>query len=148
MAQRTSTDWNRGQVDRGGREVSGWTIGGAILASVMMMIIGVFHVIAGVTAIVKDKFYATTPNYILTFDVTGWGWIHLALGAVLILAGFFVLRGNILARIVGITVAGLSAIGNFLFVPYYPFWSLLMIALDVFVIWALATYGRRAAASY
>ena len=134
--------------EAGAERVSGWTVGFVVFAAVMMMIIGVFHVIAGVTAIVKDKFYATTPNYILTFDVTGWGWIHLALGAVLILAGFFVLRGNILARIVGITVAGLSAIGNFLFIPYYPFWSLLMIALDVFVIWALATYGRRAAASY
>jgi hypothetical protein len=145
MAQRTSADWARGQVDRGDREVSGWSVSGAIFAAVIMVVTGVFHVIAGVTAIVKDKFFVTTPNYLLTFDVSRWGWIHLILGGLLILAGLFVLRGNLLARAVGIGMAALSAIGNFLFIPYYPFWALLMIGLDVFVIWALATYSRRAA---
>jgi hypothetical protein len=62
----------------------------------------------------------------------------------LIVAGFFVLRGSLVARLVGIAMAALSAIANFLFIPYYPFWSLLMIALDVFVIWALAAYRGRA----
>ena len=113
-----------------------------------MIITGVFHVIAGLTAIIKDKFFVTTPNYLLTFDVSGWGWIHLVIGALLVLAGIFVLRGNLLARAVGITMASISAIGNFLFIPYYPFWSLLMIGLDVFVIWALASYGRRAVSTY
>ena len=149
MAQRTSTDFGRAQVDRGGdRDVSGWAISGTIFASVIMIITGVFHVIAGLTAIIKDKFFAVTPNYLLTFDVSGWGWIHLAIGALLVLAGIFVLRGNLLARMVGITMAAISAIGNFLFIPYYPFWSLLMIGLDVFVIWALASFGRRAASTY
>jgi hypothetical protein len=144
MTQQTRTDWARGQVDRGDREVSGWAVGGTIFAAVIMIVTGVFHVIAGVTAIVKDQFYVATPNYLLTFDVSGWGWIHLALGALLIVAGFFVLRGSLVARLVGIAMAALSAIGNFLFIPYYPFWSLLMIALDVFVIWALAAYRGRA----
>jgi hypothetical protein len=148
MAQRTSADTGRAQVDRGDREVSGWAIGGAIFAAVIMMITGVFHVIAGLTAVIKDKFFVATPNYLLTFDVTGWGWIHLAIGALLVLAGIFVLRANPLARAVGIAMAAISAIANFLFIPYYPFWSLLMIALDVFVIWALASYGRRAVSSY
>lgn len=146
MAQQTSTDWARGQVERGDREVSGWAVGGAVFAAVIMIITGCFHVIAGLTAIIKDKFFVSTPNYLLTFDVTGWGIIHLALGALLLVAGFFVLRGNVWARALGIGMAAISAIGNFLFIPYYPFWSILMIALDVFVIWALATYGRRAVA--
>ena len=148
MAQQTSTDFGRAQTDRGGREVSGWAVGGTIFAAVIMIVTGCFHVIAGLTAIIKDKFYVTTPNYLLTFDVTGWGWIHLAIGALLVVAGIFVLRGNLLARAVGIAIAAISAIANFLFIPYYPFWSLLMIALDVFVIWALASYGRRAVSSY
>jgi hypothetical protein len=148
MAQQTSTDFGRAQTDRGGREVSGWAVGGTIFAAVIMIVTGCFHVIAGLTAIIKDKFYVTTPNYLLTFDVTGWGWIHLVIGALLVLAGIFVLRGNLLARAVGIAIAAISAIANFLFIPYYPFWSLLMIGLDVFVIWALASYGRRAASSY
>jgi hypothetical protein len=148
MAQQTSTDFGRAQANRADREVSGWAISGTIFAAVIMLITGVFHVIAGLTAIIKDKFFVSTPNYILTFDVTGWGWIHLAIGALLLLAGIFVLRGNLLARMTGIAVASISAIGNFLFIPYYPFWSLLMIALDVFVIWSLASYGRRAVSSY
>lgn len=149
MAQRTSTDFGRAQVDRGGgREVSGWAVSGVIFASVIMIVTGVFHVIAGLTAIIKDKFFVTTPNYLLTFDVSGWGWIHLAIGALLVLAGIFVLRGSLVARAVAITIAAISAIGNFLFIPYYPFWSLLMIGLDVWVIWSLATYGRRAASTY
>jgi hypothetical protein len=149
MAQRTSTDFGRAQVDRGGdREVSGWAISGASFAAVIMIVTGVFHVIAGLTAIIKDKFFVVTPNYLLTFNVSGWGWIHLVIGALLVLAGIFVLRGNLLARAVGITMAAISAIANFLFIPYYPFWALLMIGLDVFVIWALASYGRRAASTY
>jgi hypothetical protein len=149
MAQRTSTDFGRAQVDRGGdREVSGWAVGGAVFAAVLMMIAGVFQVIAGLTAIIKDQFFVRTPNYLLTFDVSGWGWIHLVFGAVLIVAGAFVLRGNLLARVVAIGVVSLSAIANFLFLPYYPLWALLIIGIDVFVIWALATYGRRAVSTY
>jgi hypothetical protein len=157
MAERTSTDWDRDQAQRldrrdrmdrgdGSREVSGWAVGGAVFAAVLMMVAGVFQVIAGITAIVKDQFFAKTPNYILTFDVSGWGWIHLAFGALLVVAGFFVLRGDVWARAVAIGLVALSAIANFLFLPYYPFWALLIIGIDVFVIWALATYGRRAAA--
>ncbi len=161
MADRTSTDWDQaerldrrdraGQMGGGGRgdrEVSGWAVGGAVFAAVLMMIAGVFQVIAGITAIVKDKFFVSTPNYLLTFDVSRWGWIHLAFGALLVVAGFFVLRGNVWARAVGIALVGLSAIANFLFIPYYPFWALLIIALDIWVIWALTSYGRRAAATY
>jgi hypothetical protein len=149
MAQRTSTDFGRAQVDRGGdREVSGWAVGGAVFAAVMMMIAGAFQVIAGLTAVIKDQFFVRTPNYLLTFDVSGWGWIHLVFGALLIVAGAFVLRGNLLARVVAIGLVSLSAIANFLFLPYYPFWALLIIGIDVFVIWALASYGRRPASTY
>ncbi len=163
MTERTSTDWDRDQAERldradragridrggrGGREVSGWAVGGAVFAAVLMMITGLFHVFAGLTAIIKDQFFVSTPNYLLTFDVTWWGWIHLGLGALLLVAGYFVLRGNVWARAFGILIASLSAIGNFLFIPHYPFWSLLMIGIDVFVIWALATYGSRRAPAY
>ncbi|HZD69063.1 MAG TPA: hypothetical protein VFA45_09170 [Actinomycetes bacterium] len=161
MTERTSTDWDRdqaermdrmdraGRMDRGGRggdQISGWAVGGAIFAAVLMMVVGAFQVIAGITAIIKDQFFVTTPNYILTFDLTGWGIIHLIFGALLVVAGWFVLRGNVWARAVAIALVALSAIANFLFLPYYPLWAILVIAIDVFVIWALATYGRRPAA--
>jgi hypothetical protein len=141
MAGQTSTDW------AGGRgELSSWAIGGAIFAAVMMMIIGLFHIFEGLTAIIRDRFFVATPNYLLNFNITGWGWIHLITGAVLVIAGFAVLSGRLWARMIGILVVALSAIANFLFIPFYPFWSLLMIALDVFVIWSLAAYSRRTAA--
>jgi hypothetical protein len=123
----------------------GWGL--VVFAAMMMLLLGVFHALTGLTAILKDQFFVFTPsNYLVSVDVTAWGWIHLIGGVVVALAGFSVLRGALWARAIGILLAALSAIANFLFIPYYPFWSLLMIALDVFVIWALARHGRRVAA--
>jgi hypothetical protein len=144
MAGQTSADWARGRGDD--QELSSWAVGGAIFAAVMMMIIGLFHIFTGLTAIIRNSFYVVTPHYLLNFNITGWGWIHLITGGVLLIAGVYVLSGRLWARIIGILVVSLSAIANFLFIPFYPFWSLLMIALDVFVIWSLAAYSRRTAA--
>ena len=58
----------------------------------------------------------------------------------LAVTGFFILTGQTWARVIGIAVAALSALSNFLFIPYYPLWALVLIALDVAVIWALTTY--------
>jgi hypothetical protein len=123
------------------REPSGWVIGGVTFAAVMMMMAGTFQALAGIVAIFENEFYAATKNYVFQFDATVWGWIHLLIGLAVGLAGFGVLRGNLAARIVGIALAALSAVANFLFIPYYPFWSLAIIALDIFVIWALAAHG-------
>jgi hypothetical protein len=121
---------------------SGTAVGFTIFASVMLMLIGVFHAIAGLAAIFENEFYAVTPNYILEFDVSAWGWIHLIWGIIVLLAGFGVWSGAVWARTVGVTVAGISALANFAFIPYQPVWSLLIIALDVMVIWALTVHGR------
>jgi hypothetical protein len=123
-------------------EPSSWAMGGVIFAAVMMMMAGVFQVMAGLIALFTNEFYVTTPDYVFQFDATTWGWIHLLIGVVVGLAGFGVLRGNLAARILGISLAVLSALANFLFIPYYPFWSITIIAVDIFVIWALATTGR------
>jgi hypothetical protein len=127
------------------REPSGWVVGGVVFAAVMMIMAGIFQGLAGLIAIVNNEFFVGTRDYLFKFDVTTWGWIHLILGIVIGLAGFSLLSGALWARAVGITLAVLSAIANFLFIPYYPFWSLLIIALDVFVIWALASFSREAA---
>jgi hypothetical protein len=121
-----------------------WARGGIIFAGVTMILIGAFGALQGLAAIVKDAFFVVTPNYYITVDVTTWGWIHLILGVVVVLAGCAVFTASTWARVVGITIAVLSGIANFMFIPYYPVWSLLIIALDVFVIWALATYSREA----
>lgn len=106
-----------------------------------MIMLGIFQAIAGLAAIIEDKFYVVTPNYAYEIDVTGWGWIHLIVGVFVVLAGVYVLSGRLWARIVGITIAVLSALANFFFIPYYPFWAIVVIALDVWVIWALTRPG-------
>jgi hypothetical protein len=81
---------------------------------------------------------------VYSFDITGWGWIHLILGVLVALAGIGIVQGQTWAAVVGITLASLSLLVNFAFIPYYPVWSILIIALDVIVIWALVTYRRAA----
>jgi hypothetical protein len=135
-----------GMSDYGSRvreEPPGWAAGFIVFAAVMMMMTGVFQALEGLIAIFQNEFYVQTRNYLFKFDATAWGWIHLILGIIVALAGWGLLSGRTWARVVGITLAALSATANFLFIPYYPFWTLLIIALDVLVIWALAVYGGR-----
>jgi hypothetical protein len=111
-------------------------------AVILMLLAGMFQVLVGLLAIFENEIYVQTRNYLFKFDVTTWGWIHLVVGVVVGLAALGLLRGRTWARVVGIILAVLSAIANFLFIPYYPFWSLLIIAVDVFIIWALVVHGR------
>jgi hypothetical protein len=115
-----------------------------MFAAVVMMVAGVWSVLAGIAAILNDQVYVATPEYVYSFDITSWGWIHLILGVALALAGVGVLQGTTWARVVGMAVASLSLLANFAFIPYYPVWSILIIVLDVVVIWAIATYRREA----
>jgi hypothetical protein len=110
-------------------------------AVILMLLAGMFQVLVGLLAVFENEIYVQTRNYLFKFDVTTWGWIHLVVGVVVGLAALGLLRGRTWARVVGI-LAVLSAIANFLFIPYYPVWSLLIIAVDVFIIWALAVHGR------
>ena len=120
---------------------SGWATGLIVFAGVMMIMAGAFQAIAGLVALLEDEFYVATRNYLLEFDATSWGWIHLLLGLLVAFAGYGLLSGKTWARVVALTLAVLSAIANFLFIPYYPFWALLLITLDVFVIWAITAHG-------
>lgn len=121
-------------------EASGWGLGLLTFAGVVMLMMGAFHAFIGFVAIVEDEFFVTVPSgYVVAFDATTWGWIHLLLGVVVLLGGIAVLSGRVWGRVVGVVLAVFSAFANFLFVPYYPLWSLTIIALDILVIWALAT---------
>jgi len=125
---------------RGG-ETSGWAVGFVLFAAIMMIMVGVFDALQGLIGIFQNEFYVATRNYLFKLDATTWGWIHLILGVLIAFAGWGLLSGRTWARVVGITLAVISAITNFLWIPYYPFWAILIIALDVFVIWALAAHG-------
>lgn len=131
---------------RRAQEPSAWAAGFIAFAGVMMIMAGAFQAIAGLVALFENEFYVATPNYMLQFDATSWGWIHLLMGLLVVFAGFAVLAGQTWGRIVGITLAVLSALANFAFIPYYPFWSMTIIAVDIFIIWALAAHGRDLAA--
>ena len=125
---------------RGGAKQA-WAQGGLVFAAAMLLMLGIWQVFMGIAAIAKGEFFVLAPNYIYKFNVGAWGWIHLIIGIIMVLAGIFLFRGATWARAVGIVMAVLSAISNFFFLPYYPFWSIAVIALDVFVIWALASAG-------
>src|SRR5829696_7958560 len=122
-------------------DTNGWAAGFTVFAAVMMIMAGVFHAIQGLVGIFENEFYVPTRNYTFQFDATTWGWTHLLLGLVVAFAGGGLFSGRTWARTVAIILAVLSAIANFLFIPYYPFWSLLIITLDIFVIWAVAAHG-------
>ena len=124
---------------------SGLALGFIVFASVMMMMAGGFQALTGLVAIFENEFYVETRNYLVKFDATTWGWVHLLLGLLVFFAGFAVMSGKTWGRTVGIILAALSALTNFAFLPYYPFWAMTIIALDIFVIWALAAHGRELA---
>ena len=119
-----------------------WMSGMTTFAGVMLIIIGAFNVIEGLVALFQNEVYVAGREYVFAFDLTAWGWTHLIVGAVVVAAGFAVLSGQVWGRSVGVGIAVLSMLANFVFIPYYPVWSLLIIALNVFVIWALIAYKR------
>jgi hypothetical protein len=128
-----------------GADTAGWVVGLSLFAGILMMITGLFNTMEGVVALARNEVYAITPRYIFAFDLTTWGWIQIILGVIVLAAGVGVITGQLWGRVVGITIATLTILANFAFIPYYPVWSMLIIALNVFVIWALCVYDRNAA---
>ncbi|MFD8979366.1 hypothetical protein [Streptomyces sp. NPDC059564] len=121
------------------------TSGRTDVAAALMIFGGVMALFEGISALATDNLFLATRHYVFEFSLTGWGWVHLILGIALILAGVAVIRGALWARFFGVTVAGLGAIANFLWLPYYPFWALVLIAINILVVWALCTGMHREA---
>lgn len=121
-----------------------WASGPILFAGGMLVIAGLMQVFIGTAALVHDSIFDGAPQYLFAFDLTVWGWAQLLTGILSVAAGFAALRGLAWARIVGIGLSGLSIVVQFLFTPHYPIWSLLVIAVDGVIIWALATYRREA----
>jgi hypothetical protein len=126
---------------RAPREPSGWAVGGTVFAATILMLVGIFQGIAGLVAIFDDNFYVVTRNYTFDLDTTAWGWIHLLIGISLVAVSWGLFSRRTWAGVTAIFLASLSAVSNFFFIPYYPAWSILMIALDVWVIWSLTRPG-------
>ena len=111
--------------------------GGTSFAGVLLLVNGILGVLQGIAAIAKDTLYAATLHYVYRFDLTAWGWIILVLGALLFLVGLGILARQTWAQFTGVAIAAVSMALQFMFIPYYPIWALIAIALDAFIIWAL-----------
>jgi len=124
-------------------EPGGWARGLIYFASAVLVIVGVFHALAGLTALLDDSFYQVPRAYAFEASVTTWGWVHLIGGFAFVTAGFFLLTGNLLARIIAVFAAMVSAVASFWSIPYYPVWNILILALDIAVIWAVVAHGHQ-----
>ena len=125
-----------------GQRTAPWASGPILFAAGMLVITGVMQIFIGTTALVHDQIYEGVPRYLYTFNLTVWGWAQLLTGILCIGAGYGALRGLTWARAVGIALASLSMLTQFMFAPHYPFWSLSAIVLDVAIIWCLTAYDR------
>ena len=140
MTDQTAPSYQR--TDGPAQAPRGWATGLIVFAGVMMIMAGGFQALTGLVAIFENEFYLETRNYLVKLDATTWGWVHLLVGLLVLFAGFAVMGGKVWGWTIGIILAVLSALTNFAFLPYYPFWAMTIIALDVFIIWALAAHGR------
>jgi hypothetical protein len=124
------------------RPTSGFAVGITVTAAIVLFLSGFFDAMTGIVGLVTNEFYVTTQNWVFQLDATTWGWIHIIVGLVAVLAGVGLLYGSVWARTLGVIIAALSIIANFLWLPYYPIWAIVIITFDLFVIWALTAHGR------
>ena len=124
-----------------------WAEGIGTFAGTMLVVLGTFQFLEGLSALSKDDLFVKTTNYTFHASLTTWGWVHLVIGALAVLIGVCLVLGQRWAMIAGICIALVSSLSSFAFMPYYPFWAMAIIAFDLAVIWALttmmATRGRR-----
>ncbi|WP_030249019.1 MULTISPECIES: DUF7144 family membrane protein [unclassified Streptomyces] len=116
------------------------TAGDLALSGTLMVVYGLFAVFQGIAAIANDEVYTSFGDYVFTFDLTAWGWIHLAVGVLVVAAGFGLFTAEPWARVVAAVVVGLALIANFIWLPYQPFWSIIMIVTGLFVLWSVFNY--------
>jgi hypothetical protein len=137
QAQRSTTPQAQVQPSR----QTGW-VGFITFAGIMLVLVGIMQAFYGLVAIVNDNWVVFGNTHNVALDLTAWGWIHLVLGVIVALVGVGVMMGMMVARIAGVVVAGLSMLANFAWLPVYPVWSLVIIALDALIIYALIAHGR------
>ncbi|WP_241386675.1 DUF7144 family membrane protein [Rhodococcus sp. CH91] len=121
----------------------GFAAGASFGAAIILITLGILSLLQGIAAVTEDEVFVRGLDYVYKFDFTTWGWIHIVIGVLVILTGLALFSGATWARVTAIILAALSIVANFLWLPYYPWWSILIIALDVIVIWAIATWNPR-----
>ena len=122
-----------------GRGEGYWMI---VFAAALLVTVGIFNLIDGIAAIARSHVFIANAHYVIG-DLRAWGWVALILGVLQVLAAIGVMAGNQAARWFAVAVVGLNAIAQMFFIPAYPFWSLMIIAVDVVALWGLCAYGSR-----
>jgi hypothetical protein len=123
----------------GGHREGYWMV---IFASVLVLMVGFFNLLDGIAAIANSHIYVANAHYVVG-DLRAWGWLMTVLGGLQLVVGAGVMVGSQLARWCAVAVVGVNALGQMFFIPAYPFWSLMIIAVDVVALWGLCAYGSR-----
>lgn len=129
------------------RPMSGW-VGWIYFASTLMLIVGGLQIVAGLMALFREGFYITSGGGLVIWDYDTWGWVHLGIGALLIVTAIAVLSGRTWARVLASLIVVINAIGNIAFLPTYPLWSIVALVIDGLVLYALTVHGRELRTSY
>lgn len=116
------------------------TAGIVFFAAIILAFVAVFQILQGLVAVFDDEFYVVSARYTFDLDTTAWGWTHIAIGVIGLAIALGMFTGALWARIAAVIVASISAIANFLWIPYYPVWAIVLIVADVLVIWAVLRY--------
>lgn len=126
-----------------GPVLSGWLT----FAGLLVLVIGLFNAIDGLVALFKDDFFLVAADKVLVFNYTAWGWIWLVIGIVQLAVGAGIIAGQLWARVVGIALAVIVAIGQLAFLQAFPWWSVLVIGMSILVIYALTVPSSRSEAA-
>ena len=116
--------------------------GMVVFAAVLLGMLGLFNLIDGIAALARSSVFIGNAHFVFG-DLRTWGWVALILGGLQVIVSLGVLAGNQIARWTGVALIGLNTIGQMFFLPAYPFWSLMIIAVDIVALWGLCAYGSR-----
>lgn len=125
-----------------------WASGWITFAAVLMIFSGIMAIFEGISAVAKDSVFVVTRNYAYNFNLTGWGVLHIVLGSMVLMAGIALFQGAFWARVIGVVLASLSMLANFIWLPHYPLWAIVIIAMNAFIIWALCVGPSRHARTH
>ncbi|ROS25873.1 hypothetical protein [Cellulomonas sp. PhB150] len=125
-------------------KVTAW-VGWVWFAAFALITVGLFNVVAGLVAIFSsEKVLAWTNSGLAIIDVSTWGWVHLILGAIITLVGFVLFGGAPWVRATAVVLVVLNLLAQFVSLPVTPWWSIVVIALDLVILWALIVHGDEA----
>ncbi|WP_394553130.1 hypothetical protein ACDF64_02050 [Agromyces sp. MMS24-JH15] len=124
-------------------EVTGW-VGWGVFASIVLLVAGLFDLVYGLAAVIgpNSAYFLTTEGQLFLFDIAGWGWWHIIAGAAMIVVSLFLFRGATWARVVAIILVAFNGLSQLALLPVQPWWSIIVLALDILVLYALTVHGR------